>query len=98
MLVSRGRTEEGKKLSSKICGQKRRKRTEKENKVNIWSAVEKKESFCSIYLHPIYIFMTTEVEIIAQMHWLQIGRLYIPPQICDGCYEKELIGKRGEGR
>ena len=46
------------------------------------------------------IFMTTEVEIIGQMHWLQIGRLslYIPPQICDGCYEKELIGKRGEER
>ena len=53
---------------------------------------------CSIYLHPKYIFMTTEVEIIGQMHWLQKGRLYIPPQICDGCYEKELIGKRGEGR
>ena len=86
-----------KKSRSKICGQKKRTRTEKENKVNIWFE-EKKESFCSIYLHPIYIFMTTEVEIIAQMHWLQIGRLYIPPQICDGCYEKELIGKRGEGR
>ena len=25
----------GKKLRSKICGQKRRKRTEKENKVNV---------------------------------------------------------------
>ena len=49
MLVSRGRTGEENNFKSKICGQKRRKRTEKENKVNIWSAEEKKESFCSIY-------------------------------------------------